>query len=269
MTTLVANWKMNGAPSDVGAWIAPLRGFSKDMRKVVCPPLPLLSHPLLARDAEFLANGNGRRANGFFSLGAQDFSEVAVERGAHTGSVSPYLLKETGCSWVILGHSERRRDYGETTEQIAKKAQAAQEAGLGVILCLGETQQEREALMASGGAPAVAKHLSDELGALLAGLESDSLMVAYEPVWAIGSGEAATPEVVGAILEALRERASSMGVEAEFLYGGSVGPDNAADFMTKGGADGLLVGGVSIKPDLLTATLRAMDAVSVKAHALA
>ena len=295
MPTLVANWKMNGLPSDVEPWLAPLRqqagqeGQGGKVRCVVCPPFPLL--PVVAGALEGSVGSVGQSVGsveqskgqsvgqfgqsvGGLQLGAQDcHSELS---GAYTGAVSPSLLKQTGCDWVILGHSERRRDYGETPEQIAAKARAARAAGLGVIVCLGETLETRHRLTTGStgdGEQAVSEYLARELETLLGGLEgapeglqgtpealSGALMVAYEPVWAIGSGEAATPAVAGAILGVLRERVDSLGVKADFLYGGSVAPDNAADFL-KAGADGLLVGGVSLQPDKLTATLEAMALV--------
>ena len=263
MPILVANWKMHGTPRDLEPWLAPLRSTDA-VRSVACPPFPLLS---LA--AQELADSTDRAdsadsTDSRVQLGAQDCHSKPA--GAYTGAVSPSLLKEMGCAWVILGHSERRRDYGETPPQIAAKAQAARAVGLGAIVCLGESKETRDRLSTSGGEQAVCRHLSDELETLVGGLEAapegleaatGGLMVAYEPIWAIGSGQAATPATAGAILSALRERANSMGLRAEFLYGGSVAPDNAADFL-KAGADGLLVGGVSLQPDKLTATLEAM-----------
>ncbi|MDA7984491.1 MAG: triose-phosphate isomerase, partial [Alphaproteobacteria bacterium] len=177
-------------------------------------------------------------------LGAQDchFSE----EGAFTGSVSPRLLARMGCRWVILGHSEWRRDYGDgdggDAAVIRAKAEAAIAAGLNPILCLGETAEVR----GSYSREVVIDALRDELAQMVpADLGSCELAIAYEPVWAIGTGESASPVDVAEVFAVLR---GVCGGGVSFLYGGSVSAGNAVSFLTEGGADGLLVGGLSMRP---------------------
>ena len=141
---VAANWKMNGAPGEAEALLAPLmEAAGEGLAAVACPP-----YPLLAEAREVLARHGGGAQVGC-ELGAQNCHAEAA--GAFTGEVSPVLLRSLGCRWVILGHSERRRDFAETTELVAAKARAAREAGLAPILCFGETSEEREALGAQGG----------------------------------------------------------------------------------------------------------------------
>ncbi len=184
------------------------------------------------------------------ALGAQNAHEA--DEGAFTGEVSCALLKDVGCSYVLLGHSERRHVFGETDARIAAKMGAAFRHGLRPVLCVGEKLEEREA----------GRTLDVVLGQLAAGLSTsapaEGFDVAYEPVWAIGTGKVARPEdaaeVHGAIIRWLGER--GVGRDARVLYGGSVKPDNASALLATEGVHGLLVGGASLDPKSFEAILK-------------
>jgi triosephosphate isomerase len=189
-------------------------------------------------------------------------SEVAVgaqnchwaDAGAFTGEVAAPMLAELGAQWVIVGHSERRQHFGETDETAAARAKAAQRAGLAVIFCLGETLEQRDA----GETLAVLERQS----AALAGLDPALLAVAYEPVWAIGTGRNATPAQAQEAHAALRRRAGELlGAEAagtlRILYGGSVKPDNALSLLAQPDVDGALVGGASLDVEGFCAIIHA------------
>jgi triosephosphate isomerase len=175
---------------------------------------------------------------------------AAEESGAHTGEVSVLMLADIGVDVVILGHSERRHTYGETDELINAKVKLALAHGMEVILCVGETLEEREADKAESV-------VQDQLAAGLDGVSEDELAlvtIAYEPVWAIGTGRTATPEDADAIHQIIRNRFSTMysADAAETMviqYGGSVKPNNIAGLMAKGNIDGALVGGASLKAE--------------------
>ena len=206
---------------------------------VVCPPATLL-HPAAAA-AEGSAVG----------VGAQDCSPHAP--GAHTGDLSASMLRDAGAAWVILGHSERRADHGETDEQVAAKVKAALAAGLTPVVCVGETHAER----AAGRAELVVRRqVADSLPPEL---EGTPFALAYEPIWAIGTGETPTVDEVsaihGAIRQALRDAVGA--TEVRVLYGGSVKPANAAEFLHADGVDGALVGGASLKADDFAGIIRA------------
>lgn len=181
-------------------------------------------------------------------LGAQNMA--AAEEGAHTGEVSPLMLKECGVETVILGHSERRHVYGESDELINTKVKLALQHGFEVILCVGETLEEREA----DKAETVVKQ---QLGTGLQGVDSSQLekiVIAYEPVWAIGTGKTATPEDADAIHKVVREEIENLYTKAAaeqliIQYGGSVKPKNIASLMDKDNIDGALVGGASLKTE--------------------
>uniref|UniRef100_UPI0036D2D240 triose-phosphate isomerase n=1 Tax=Dongia sedimenti TaxID=3064282 RepID=UPI0036D2D240 len=238
MRHLVAgNWKMNGSRSMAAALIAELKtqclsggggGVSADL--LVCPPFPYLIHA-----SEFLMGSN-------IALGAQDCAPQ--ESGAHTGDVSAAMLKDCGCSHVILGHSERRTDHGESSAQVAAKAKAAQGAGLIAIVCVGETDSQRDA----GETLKVVE--SQIVNSIPAGSTTANLVVAYEPVWAIGTGKTPTAGDVAAVHAQIRKLlvAGVKGGEAvRILYGGSVKPSNAAELMAVPEVNGALVGGASLK----------------------
>ena len=226
------NWKMNGTSASLAEVRALLAAHPDPAcEMLLCPPATLIAQ--LAG----LARGTALR------VGGQDCHAKAG--GAHTGDVSAAMLADAGASHVILGHSERRADHGETDALVAAKAQAAWAAGLVAVICLGETEAERDA----GRTLAV-------VGAQLAGSVPDgataaTTVIAYEPVWAIGTGRTPTlaeiAEVHGHLRAGLRQR---FGAEAEgmrLLYGGSVKPSNAAEIFAVADVDGALVGGASLK----------------------
>ena len=187
-------------------------------------------------------------------LGAQNVHPAAS--GAHTGEVSAGMLREVGADYVIVGHSERRA-AGETSAFVADKVEAAAQAGLVPILCVGETLDEREA----GDAEAtVLAQLADSLAGVTQ-IGASSLVVAYEPVWAIGTGRTATPEQAQAMHAALRRALAERGGEGvEILYGGSVKPDNAAELFAQPDLDGALVGGASLDAGSFAAIVAAARA---------
>ena len=190
------------------------------------------------------------------ALGAQD---MHWEReGAFTGEVSPVMLRDLGCTYVILGHSERRHVFGESDEAVGKKTRAAFDYGLTPIACVGETLAERES---SRTLEVVERQLERALRALKPE-EAARAVVAYEPVWAIGTGKVATPDQAQEVHAFIRKRvASSHGEDAaaalRVLYGGSVTPANAAGIMGQADVDGVLVGGASLKPDTFLPIVRA------------
>ncbi len=179
------------------------------------------------------------------------------ETGAWTGEVAPSLLKDVGCSHVILGHSERRQHFGETDDGVARKARAALDAGLGVILCVGETEAERDAGQTTAR---VDTQLAGGL-ALVEESDLERLIIAYEPIWAIGTGRTATPaqaqEVHAHIRASLRARYGAAADDLRIQYGGSVKPGNAAELMSQADIDGALVGGASLKADDFVAIIKA------------
>lgn len=198
----------------------------------VCPPFP------------YLAQAASLIGEGALVLGAQNLS--AEPQGAYTGEVSAAMLKDVGCSFVLVGHSERRSLYGETDEIVVAKLKAALGQGLQPVLCVGETLAERE----SGQAELV---VGTQLGAAVHGLGVESmsrLVVAYEPVWAIGTGKTATPEEAQAMHAYIRNCLQNCGVDAasvSILYGGSVNAANADGLFAQKDIDGALVGGASLE----------------------
>jgi len=237
-----ANWKMHGTIGSIGVYLETLveRVRPDGPEVVVCPPFTLLPTALL------IASGSE------VAVGAQNCHWEA--KGAFTGEVAPTMLAELGVRWVIVGHSERRQYFGETDASAAARAKAAQQAGLSVILCLGETLEQRDA----GETLAVLERQS----AALAGLDPALLAVAYEPVWAIGTGRNATPAQAQEAHAALRRRAGELLGEAaarglRILYGGSVKPDNAAALLAQADVDGALVGGASLDAEGFCAIIHA------------
>ncbi len=240
---VAANWKMNTTPADAGELARTIAARTRvpGVERVICPPFVCLA---AVRDA--LAD-----ASEAVAVGAQDVHhEVA---GAFTGDISAAMLDGLA-SWVIVGHSERRRDHAETDERIAGKLARAVEAGLRPILCIGEQLAVREA-----GSDAAAAVVVDQLwGAVMPNdadaLVSAGLVIAYEPVWAIGTGKNARGADAAAMAGAIRNglRAIDWGERAEtvpVLYGGSVTAANIAEFLAEPSIDGALVGGASLKPD--------------------
>lgn len=252
---VAANWKMHGRAAVFDAYVSGLAaGLSgvQGVDCVICPPAPYLT-VLGAR----LRQSSALACR--VELGAQDCSAAAGD-GACTGEVSAAMLADVGCRRVIVGHSERRRRQGETDAVVAAKFEAALEAGLSPILCVGETGEQREADQAEATVCAQLEAVLDRVGAdrLASGA------IAYEPIWAIGSGRAATPAVAGGMHRVLRERIERRSARAAeavcILYGGSVKPDNAAVFFAEPDIDGALVGGASLDPAAFCAIMAAAKA---------
>jgi triosephosphate isomerase len=217
---VAGNWKMHGSRESNRALLDAL--VAADVACAVCVP-----YPYLAQAAERL---RGTRV----AWGAQTLSEHA--QGAFTGEVSAAMLGEFGCRYVLVGHSERRHLFGETDAQVAAKFAAARAAGITPILCVGETLQERE-----GGR--TQEVVARQIDAALARGGIGDAVVAYEPVWAIGTGRTATPEQAQEVHAFLRARVSA---QTRILYGGSVKPDNAAAIFAMPDVDGGLIGGASL-----------------------
>lgn len=228
---VVGNWKMHGSRDSVAALLGNLvAGATADaVQMAVCP-----AYVHLAQALELCADAN-------IAVGAQDCSQATS--GAYTGEVSAEMLADLGCDWVILGHSERRAYHNESDELIAAKLAAAVNAGLKPILCVGETRGQREA----GEAESV---VATQLQGALQGQEIPAgLVVAYEPVWAIGTGLTATPEQAQEMHAFIRRELGQHGVDAQavrLLYGGSVKPGNAKDLFAQPDIDGALVGGAAL-----------------------
>ncbi|MDT7836000.1 triose-phosphate isomerase [Aquabacterium sp. OR-4] len=239
---VAGNWKMHGSHSanaELLAGISAARPFGCDL--AVCVPFPYLSETAVA-----LAGSDVR-------WGAQDCS--AHEQGAYTGEVSAAMLAEFGCRYAIVGHSERRQYHAETDQLVADKAKAALGRGITPIVCVGETLAQREA----GETELVVKR---QLSAVIHTLAHcvGEMVVAYEPVWAIGTGKVATPEqaqAVHALLRAQLRAATPQADAMKILYGGSMKPDNAATLMAQPDIDGGLIGGASLKSADFVAICRA------------
>ncbi|MFF2633696.1 triose-phosphate isomerase [Microbacterium sp. NPDC058021] len=257
-TPLIAgNWKMNLDHLQAIAFVQKLAWTLKDAKHedgsvevAVFPPYTDLRAVQTLLDADKIA----------FALGAQDLS--AHDSGAYTGEISGAFLTKLDCAYVIIGHSERRQYHAETDEVVAAKVQAALRHGLVPVICVGETAEDLE----THGASAV------PVGQLEVALESvpadADIVVAYEPVWAIGSGQAATPEQAQDVCAKLRDVvAAKLGAEAaertRVLYGGSVKSSNIASFMREPDVDGALVGGASLLVDEFAAIIRYQKHVGV------
>jgi len=229
---VVGNWKMHGSLASVDTLLGELLGakLSPGTEVAVCP-----TYVHLPRALELCAGS-------LVAVGAQDCSHT--HSGAYTGEVAPAMLADLDCHWVILGHSERRQYHGESDELVAAKMAAAIEAGLWPIVCVGETREQREAGVAE---KVVAAQLQGALGGQG---DMDALVVAYEPVWAIGTGLTATPEQAQDMHAFIRQCLEGIaGVEASntrLLYGGSVKPGNAAQMFAGPDIDGALVGGAAL-----------------------
>jgi len=246
---IAGNWKMNGSKASVTELLAGLVAGAGDIRSseiAVCPPFPFLQ---MAQEA--LAGTQVR-------LGAQNCS--TEESGAFTGEVSAAMLADFGCSYVILGHSERRSLYGEDDALIARKLVAASSKGVKPILCVGETLEEREA----GKMESV---IATQIDGVIAGAGMDIfgiIEIAYEPVWAIGTGKTATPEQAQEVHAFIRGRLADHSAEiaekVRILYGGSMKASNAPDLLTRPDIDGGLIGGASLVADDFLAVARAGDA---------
>ncbi|HEY7241825.1 MAG TPA: triose-phosphate isomerase [Burkholderiales bacterium] len=222
---VAGNWKMHGSRASNRALLEALvgqLGRQDAVEVAVCPP-----YPYLEQVSELLAGTP-------LAWGAQNMSEHA--QGAYTGEVSAAMLREFGCRYAIVGHSERRQLYGESDAQVAAKFAAARSAGITPILCVGETLEEREA----GRTEEV---VARQLGAILKSKDFGNAVLAYEPVWAIGTGRNATPDQAQAVHAFLRARLSA---DVRILYGGSVKAANAAAIFAMPDIDGGLIGGASL-----------------------
>ncbi|PWB81102.1 MAG: triose-phosphate isomerase [Methylocystaceae bacterium] len=231
---VAGNWKMHGLLASIGEIEAVAAGYDAELRAraelVVCPPATLLA---LARP---IAADVG--------LGGQDCHDE--ESGAHTGDISARMLADAGATYVIVGHSERRAAYGESDALVRAKAEAASRAGLTPIVCVGETRFDREA----GRAVEIVGRQVD--GSVPWSAPPERLVIAYEPVWAIGTGLTPTPRDVADMHGAIRARletgfGAGNGGATRILYGGSVKPANAAELLRAPDVDGALVGGASLK----------------------
>jgi triosephosphate isomerase (TIM) len=227
---IAGNWKMFKGPAETGAFCRALRALElpENVDVVVCPP-----YVSLGEAVQVLAGTEV----GVFAQNCH-----WADEGAYTGEVSPSMLLEVGVYGTIVGHSERRQHFGETDETVALRARAALAAGLHVIACVGETEAQREA----GETESV---LRRQVGVLE---HDDSLVIAYEPVWAIGTGKTATPEMAVEAHDLIKSV-----LDVPVLYGGSVKPDNAGALLSHQAVDGALVGGASLDVDSFAAICQA------------
>lgn len=232
---IAGNWKMNGGPGSMdefGRMIARApEAVARGVALVVCPP------------AVLIAGFVNRATVSKIAVGGQDCHPEPS--GPHTGDISAEMLAECGASHVIVGHSERRSEHGESDDLVARKALAAQRAGLSAIVCVGETEAERDA----GQAEAVVTRQLE--ASLPPALDPARLVVAYEPVWAIGTGRTPTLDDIAAMHGALHRSLAGRfsGADVPILYGGSVKPTNAGEILAVENVGGALVGGASLKAD--------------------
>jgi len=241
---LAGNWKMNGLRASLGEIRALGRALADGQiagEVLVCPPTTLI------------AEASKAAAGSAVAIGGQDCHPESA--GPYTGDVSAEMLRDAGATAVIVGHSERRQYHGETNALIAAKAKAGQRAGLGVILCVGESEGERD----SGRAVTT---VTDQLAAcLVSGVSPRGLVIAYEPVWAIGTGRTPASGEIAEMHQALRENLTQLfggdARDVRVLYGGSVKPANAAEILILPAVDGALIGGASLKAADFLAIARA------------
>ena len=235
-TLIAGNWKMNGSTSANAELVSGINAgapATDSVELLVCPPFPYLTAVLTDTAGSKVA------------VGAQNVS--AHESGAFTGEVAPSMLADLGCEYVIVGHSERRTLYGETSADVAAKFKAALGAGLRPILCIGETLEEREA----GQTEAVVDEQLDAVIESVGIANFATAVIAYEPVWAIGTGMTATPEQAQDVHAHIRSRLAghdaAIAESTQILYGGSMKGENAAGLLAKADIDGGLIGGASLK----------------------
>lgn len=245
---IAGNWKMYKDLNETRDLILALKAATPSLpdsvQSVVCPPFTSLA---LAGE---LLKGSA------FQLGAQDMSQH--DEGAYTGEVSAKMIKATGASFVILGHSEQRQYHGETNELVNAKAKKAFAAGLRPIICVGETLDEREKGV-------MVQVITTQMKGVLAGIPAHDMVncvIAYEPVWAIGTGRTATPQQAQEVHQLIRKLIAqqydwALAERITIQYGGSVKPDNAAEILTQNDVDGALVGGACLKADSFSAILKA------------
>lgn len=244
---VVGNWKMNGSRTSNAVLLSEIVAglAASGAASAVCVPAP------------YLAQCQAQLAGSALGWGAQDVSAHAS--GAYTGEISTAMLQDFGCSYVVIGHSERRAYHGETDAQVAAKTVAALAAGITPIVCIGETLAQREA----GQTDAV---VAQQLGAVLAAISADDvakLVLAYEPVWAIGTGKTATPQMAQDVHQVLRAQLAAKNAVAaagvQILYGGSMKPENAKELMAMPDIDGGLIGGAALKAADFLAIIHAAD----------
>lgn len=232
---IAGNWKMNGslAANDVL-----LNGIRADLGRPACAVAVCVPAPYFAQCQSTLSGSH-------VAWGGQDIS--THESGAYTGEISGVMLKDFGCAYVIVGHSERRSYHRESNETVAAKTVSALKAGLMPIVCVGESLAEREA----GQTESVVGNQMDAVLAVIDESDVDRIVVAYEPVWAIGTGKTATPQMAQDVHAMLRSRLAAKNAGAaetvQILYGGSMKPDNAKDLLSMADIDGGLIGGASLK----------------------
>ena len=243
---IAGNWKMNGSKADIDTWAAHifageagatakklLPGVSDSENKaeiLLCPPAILLDH-----------TGKALKTTGV-KWGGQDCHAEAS--GAHTGDISTGMLKEMGCTYAIVGHSERRQNHGETSENVANKARAVHAAGLVAIICVGETDDERTSGKAEDIVTGQLKNSIPDTAT------PENTVVAYEPVWAIGTGKVASAEDIAQMHGIIRDSVTKqVGDGVRLLYGGSVKVANAPEILHTPNVDGVLVGGASLKAE--------------------
>ena len=224
---IAGNWKMFKGPQETRAFVEAFR-TPEGVDVVLCPPFVSLGEALDGPHAIYAQNVHWEGS------------------GAYTGEVSPGMLLELGVEGALVGHSERRQLFGETDEMVARRARAALEAGLGVIACVGETLEQRE----SGDTELVLKIQVEAIA--FAAAEHENLVLAYEPVWAIGTGKTATPEQAEEAHRFIKGL-----IDRPVLYGGSVKPENAGELLAEPSIDGALVGGASLDPDSFAAICQA------------
>jgi triosephosphate isomerase len=236
---IAGNWKMNCLQADGVALASDLAGRLKSAAQapfdmVICPPSVLI--PSVVKTVA----GSG------IGVGGQDCH--MVEKGAHTGDTSAWMLKDAGCTHVIVGHSERRTNHHETDDIVKSKAEAALAAGLTAIVCIGETLEQRDA------GQTLEVNRSQVHGSMPAGATAANTVIAYEPVWAIGTGRTATPEQAQEVHAMIRKELVTILGDADaqamrVLYGGSMNAKNAAELLSQEDIDGGLIGGAALKAD--------------------
>ncbi len=237
------NWKMNGLAAALDELEAMSGAAGGAAEVLICPPATLVSQAVAAA--------------GDIAIGGQDCH--AKTSGAHTGDISAEMLKDAGASYVILGHSERRTDHGETDEDVRNKTRAAWDAGLSAVVCVGESLAEREA---SNTLDIIAGQLA---GSIPDGATGHNLVVAYEPIWAIGTGKVPTTDQIGEVHDFMRAKlerrfGEGVGRSVRLLYGGSVKPGNAGEIFAVSNVDGALVGGASLKAGDFVPIIEALGA---------
>lgn len=242
---IAGNWKMNGSLESVTALVDGIKsGDRGNAELAVCPP------------SIYLMKIGGMLAESGIALGAQNVCQQAS--GAYTGEIAASMLKEAGCRYAIVGHSERRSIYGESDDMVAARFQMAIESGIEPILCVGETLEERQQ-------EKTIEVVNRQIDAALevSGINAFAeAVIAYEPVWAIGTGQVATPEQAQAVHASIRQKLAELNAEVaeqlQILYGGSMNPGNAAELLSQPDIDGGLIGGASLKADDFLAIAQAV-----------